>query len=66
MRVQLVAPDPAWPALLSIEAARIHDSLGRNVVELHHIGSTAAIRRRVKNCLLVRRDRVGSRFQLWV
>jgi GrpB-like predicted nucleotidyltransferase (UPF0157 family) len=41
MKVQVVAPDSMWPASFLVEAERIRDTLGSNVSELHHIGSTA-------------------------
>jgi GrpB-like predicted nucleotidyltransferase (UPF0157 family) len=38
-RVELVAYDPAWPALYEIERKRLEPLLG--ALEFHHIGSTA-------------------------
>lgn len=42
MRIVEVVPyDPRWPALFEAEARRLRDALGANVVEIHHVGSTA-------------------------
>lgn len=42
MRIIQVAPyDPLWPALYQSEAAHIKEALGDNLIEMHHIGSTA-------------------------
>ncbi|HEY6618497.1 MAG TPA: GrpB family protein [Steroidobacteraceae bacterium] len=43
MRVQVVAPDSTWPASYIGEAMRLRDTLGSNVLEVHHIGSTAIL-----------------------
>lgn len=39
--IVLVRYDPAWPSEFALEAARLGESLGDALVELHHIGSTA-------------------------
>ena len=41
MKVRVVAHDPSWCVAYQREAKRIRGALGRIVVELHHIGSTA-------------------------
>jgi NAD-dependent deacetylase len=37
----VVEYDPAWPRLFEEESARIHEALGRGVVAIEHMGSTA-------------------------
>ncbi len=39
--VQLVDPDPTWPAAFEKEADRIRERLGDLVVRIEHVGSTA-------------------------
>ena len=41
MRIQVVPYDPAWQSEFEAEAKRIARTLGKIVVRLHHIGSTA-------------------------
>ena len=42
MRLMEVHPyDPAWPVAYGEEAARLAETLGEEIVHLHHIGSTA-------------------------
>lgn len=41
MRIQVVAPDPGWPAQFEREAAHINGALGGIVVAIHHMGSTS-------------------------
>jgi GrpB-like predicted nucleotidyltransferase (UPF0157 family) len=40
-KIQVVDYDPAWPELFRHEADRIRAVLGRRVVQLEHVGSTA-------------------------
>ena len=40
-RIQLAEYDPDWPAAFDREQTIIAQALGRGIVELHHIGSTA-------------------------
>ncbi|MGF7235363.1 MAG: GrpB family protein [Frankia sp.] len=39
--VQIVDPDPTWPAAFAAEAARILAALGPHVLAIEHVGSTA-------------------------
>lgn len=39
--VELVPHDPAWAEIAQFETARLTDSLGVNLLVVHHIGSTA-------------------------
>ena len=39
--VLVTQSDPHWPAMFAAEAAAIRKILGRNCLEIHHIGSTA-------------------------
>ena len=41
MKVEVVAPSARWPEEFRREAARIAAALGDQLVEIHHIGSTA-------------------------
>ncbi|TVQ07773.1 MAG: GrpB family protein [Leptolyngbya sp. DLM2.Bin27] len=41
MRVQVHPPNPQWPQAFAAEAAQVAQALGNNVVQVHHIGSTA-------------------------
>ncbi|MCP5156515.1 MAG: GrpB family protein [Ectothiorhodospiraceae bacterium] len=41
MRVVVVPHDPAWRAAFAREAGRLRASLGTNVLDVQHIGSTA-------------------------
>jgi GrpB-like predicted nucleotidyltransferase (UPF0157 family) len=41
MRVIVVPPDPSWPAAFEAAAAEVRAALGENLVQVHHIGSTA-------------------------
>lgn len=40
-RVLVVDYNPAWPSMFEVEAARIAEALGGNLVAIHHIGSTS-------------------------
>jgi GrpB-like predicted nucleotidyltransferase (UPF0157 family) len=40
-KVEVVAYDPAWPALAQAEIARLRAALDENVLAIHHFGSTA-------------------------
>ncbi|MEM1290556.1 MAG: GrpB family protein [Cyanobacteria bacterium P01_H01_bin.162] len=40
-KVEVVSPDPAWPAAFARAAQEIAVALDNNVVAMHHIGSTA-------------------------
>lgn len=40
-RIELVEPDPAWPAVYREEADRVRAVLGGRVLHLEHIGSTS-------------------------
>jgi|SRR6478752_2384340 len=39
--IEVVAPDPTWPATYAALAARVHDTLGERVLSIEHVGSTA-------------------------
>ena len=39
--IEIVEPDPAWPAQYEALAARIRDALGDAVLDLEHVGSTS-------------------------
>ena len=39
--VEVVAPDPAWPAVFEELAERIHAALGEAALAIEHVGSTA-------------------------
>ena len=39
--IVLAEYDPAWPALFEREAARMRATLGENIVQLEHVGSTS-------------------------
>ena len=41
MRIDMVPHDPNWRQEFENEAKRIADALGSNVVDVHHMGSTA-------------------------
>lgn len=41
MEVRVVPYDPAWPEQFQREAERLRAVLGENLLQLHHIGSTA-------------------------
>ncbi|MBE9065423.1 GrpB family protein [Leptolyngbya cf. ectocarpi LEGE 11479] len=40
-KVEVVPHDPSWRKIFDIELKQITDTLGENVVAIHHIGSTA-------------------------
>lgn len=40
-RIEVVSYDPDWPRLFEIEASQIRQALGRNCIDIHHIGSTS-------------------------
>jgi GrpB-like predicted nucleotidyltransferase (UPF0157 family) len=40
-KIEVVEYDPSWPELFEIEAEQIKQALGRNCIEIHHIGSTS-------------------------
>jgi GrpB-like predicted nucleotidyltransferase (UPF0157 family) len=40
-KVEVIPHDPQWQELFKFESKRITDALGKNVVAVHHIGSTA-------------------------
>ena len=40
-RVEVVPPDPAWSVQYQAEAGRIRPAFGKDLLALHHIGSTA-------------------------
>ncbi len=39
--IEIVAPDPAWPAQYAALAERIRGALGDRILELEHVGSTS-------------------------
>lgn len=39
--VELVDPEPSWPAKARAEAERLQDAIGDTLVIVHHIGSTS-------------------------
>ncbi|MEP9365129.1 GrpB family protein [Nocardioides sp. CN2-186] len=39
--VEVVAPDPAWPAAYAVVRDRVVDALGDRVVSIEHVGSTS-------------------------
>ena len=39
--IEIVAPDPSWPAQFDELAARIRDGLGDRVLAVEHVGSTS-------------------------
>jgi len=39
--IEVVPYDPRWPEAFALEAPRLRDAIGENVVAAHHIGSTA-------------------------
>lgn len=39
--VEVVAPDPAWPAAYDVVAGQLRDALGERVLTVEHVGSTA-------------------------
>lgn len=39
--IELVDYDPTWVRIAERESARLHDALGKVLVEVHHIGSTS-------------------------
>lgn len=41
--IRVVAYDPAWPQLYADEVAHLHWALGDELVDIHHIGSTAVV-----------------------
>ena len=47
-RVEVVAYDPAWPAMFEREAAVLREVFGDEVVAIHHMGSTAVPNLRAK------------------
>ncbi len=40
-KIEVVDYDPSWPSKFKEEAIKIKEALGKNVVEIHHIGSTS-------------------------
>lgn len=40
-KIEVVPYNPAWPDMFEKEAARIHQALGDNCINVHHIGSTS-------------------------
>ena len=40
-KVEVVSHDPKWREAFEIESKSVADALGKNVVAVHHIGSTA-------------------------
>jgi GrpB-like predicted nucleotidyltransferase (UPF0157 family) len=40
-KVEVTAYEPTWPELLEAEAGRLKAALGKIVIAIHHIGSTA-------------------------
>jgi GrpB-like predicted nucleotidyltransferase (UPF0157 family) len=39
--IEVVPYDPRWPEAFAVEAPRLKDAIGENVVAIHHVGSTA-------------------------
>jgi len=39
--VQLSEYDPAWPLMYAEREGRLKEALGSNLLEIHHVGSTA-------------------------
>jgi GrpB-like predicted nucleotidyltransferase (UPF0157 family) len=39
--IEVVEPDPAWPAQFELLASRIHGALGARAVAVEHVGSTS-------------------------
>lgn len=39
--IEVVPYDPRWPEAFALEAPRLRDAIGDNVVAIHHVGSTA-------------------------
>lgn len=42
-KVDVVSHDPNWRKVFEVESRQITDTLGKNVVAIHHIGSTAIL-----------------------
>lgn len=40
-KIEVVEYDPGWPEIFELEAERIKQALGKNCIEVHHIGSTS-------------------------
>lgn len=40
-KVEVVQPDPKWREAFEVESKRLADTLGENIIAIHHIGSTA-------------------------
>ncbi|MGB3298001.1 MAG: GrpB family protein, partial [Phormidesmis sp.] len=40
-KVEVVPHDPNWREAFKIESKRVTDALSKNVIAIHHIGSTA-------------------------
>ena len=40
-KVEVVPHDPKWREMFKVESNRVMDALGKNVVAVHHMGSTA-------------------------
>lgn len=40
-KVKLVPHNPAWAGIYSAEESKIKDLLGKEVIEIHHVGSTS-------------------------
>lgn len=38
---KIISYDPNWPVSFSNESKKIHDIIGNNILETHHIGSTS-------------------------
>jgi GrpB-like predicted nucleotidyltransferase (UPF0157 family) len=39
--IEVVSYNPQWPHMYDLEAARIKEILGKELTEIHHIGSTS-------------------------
>ena len=62
--IQVVAYNPLWPDQFTQEANRLTDALGPNVIDIHHIGSTAVPELAAKNeidMILVVHDLAATR-----
>lgn len=40
-KIEVVEYNPNWPQLFEIEAKRVKKALGKNCIQIHHIGSTS-------------------------
>lgn len=40
-KVEVVPHSPKWQEIFKVESDRVIDALGKNVIAVHHIGSTA-------------------------